>query len=55
MFRYLDEQVFRYNHRRDALKNPIPDSARFDLALSGILGKRLTYAELTAKVDATPF
>jgi transposase-like protein len=55
LFRYLDEQVFRYNHRRDALKNPIPDNARFDLALSGILGKRLTYAELTAKVAETPF
>ncbi len=55
LFRYLDEQVFRYNHRRDALKNPVPDFARFNLALSNIVGKRLTYAELTAKADATPF
>jgi transposase-like protein len=55
LFRYLDEQVFRYNNRKDSNKKPVPDYARFNLALSNILGKRLTYAELTAKVDATPF
>src|SRR5438876_701637 len=55
LFRYVDEQMFRYNNRKDVNKKPVPDYARFNLALSNILGKRLTYAELTAKVDATPF
>jgi transposase-like protein len=55
LFRYLDEQMFRYNNRHDAEKNPVPDYARFNLALSKIVGKRLTYAELTAKLPETPF
>jgi len=55
LFRYLDEQMFRYNNRRDADKKPVPDYVRFNLALSNILGKRLTYAELTAKLPETPF
>ena len=42
--RYVDEQVFRYNNRKG--KN---DRQRFEKALSGIGGKRLTYAELTGK------
>ena len=50
--RYVDEQVFRYNNRatRD---NPLEDSDRFVLAVSQIVGKRLTYAELTGKVGET--
>lgn len=56
LFRYVDEQVFRYNNRLDALKNPVSDAQRFDAALSQVAGKRLTYAELTGKTgDATPF
>jgi len=55
LFRYLDEQMFRYNNRRDAEKKPVPDYVRFNLALSNILGKRLTYAELTAKTEEQPF
>jgi hypothetical protein len=51
--RYLDEQVFRYNHREDALGNKTPDADRFSLAVSQITGKRLTYAELTGKVGET--
>jgi len=51
--RYLDEQVFRYNHREDALGNKTPDADRFSLAVSQIIGKRLTYAELTGKVGET--
>jgi transposase-like protein len=52
LFRYVDEQVFRYNNRatRD---NPLTDSDRFDLAVSQIVSKRLTYAELTGKVGET--
>ena len=46
--RYVDEQVFRYNNRatRD---NPLNDSDRFVCALSQIVGKRLTYKEVTGK------
>lgn len=47
LFRYLDEQMFRYNNRKD-----LDDAGRFDLAVSQILGKRLTFAQLTGKVGA---
>jgi transposase-like protein len=47
--RYLDEQIFRYNNRATK-DNPLDDSDRFDLAVRQIVGKRLTYAELTGKV-----
>jgi len=52
LFRYLDEQVFRYNNRstKDEPKN---DLDRFELALSRIAGKRLTFAEVTGKVGET--
>ena len=54
LHRYVDEQVFRYNNR--AIKdNPLTDADRFDLAVSQIVNKRLTYAELTGKVGETPF
>lgn len=45
LFRYLDEQTFRYNNR----KKPLTDGDRFQIALSQIAGKRLTYSELTGK------
>src|SRR5439155_19485160 len=40
LFRYVDEQAFRYNNRatRD---NPLTDADRFQYALSQIVGKRL--------------
>ena len=41
LFRYLDEQAFRYNNRKT------DDSTRFQRAARAIIGKRLTYAELT--------
>jgi transposase-like protein len=44
LFRYLDEQSFRYNNRKD-----MNDSQRFELAMSQVFGKRLTYSELTGK------
>lgn len=53
LFRYVDEQAFRFNNRKDAFLNPIPDHKRFSLALSQIAGKRLTYSELTGKVGET--
>jgi hypothetical protein len=48
LFRYLDEQMFRFNNRKD-----MNDSQRFALAMSQIGGKRLTYSELTGK-DESP-
>jgi transposase-like protein len=44
LFRYLDEQAFRYNNRED-----MTDGSRFVKVLSQIVGKRITYAELTGK------
>jgi transposase-like protein len=44
LFRYLDEQTFRYNNRTE-----IGDHGRFMLALSQIASKRLTYDHLTGK------
>jgi len=44
LFRYVDEQSFRYNNRKE-----MNDADRFVLALSQITGKRLTYEHLTGK------
>ena len=52
LFRYVDEQAFRYNTRKDESGNKIKDAARFAEALSRVLGKRLTYSELTGKSDS---
>jgi len=43
LFRYLDEQAFRFNNRKAT------DADRFNMALLGIMGKRVTYRELTGK------
>lgn len=51
LFRYLDEQVFRYNHRATK-ERKVTDADRFSLAISKIVGKRLTFAGLTGKVAA---
>ncbi len=48
LYRYLDEQAFRYNNRATK-DNPLTDSDRFTLAVNQIVGKRLTFAELTGK------
>ena len=47
--RYLDEQVFRFNHRKDENGNKLTDVDRFNTALLGIAGRRLTFAEVTGK------
>jgi hypothetical protein len=52
LFRYLDEQTFRYNHRSTKDK-PVSNSDRFALALSQIAGKRLQFKELTGKVEGS--
>jgi transposase-like protein len=43
LFRYLDEQAFRYNHRK------MNDGERFDIIVRQIVGKRLTWDQLTGK------
>ncbi|MGA7218277.1 MAG: IS1595 family transposase, partial [Candidatus Sulfotelmatobacter sp.] len=48
LFRYLDEQMFRFNNRKD-----LDDKGRFDLTVSQLVGKRLTYAQQTGKVGET--
>jgi transposase-like protein len=48
LFRYLDEQAFRYNNRND-----MNDGDRFSAVITQIAGKRLTYSELTGKVGET--
>jgi len=45
LFRYLDEQAFRFNERKDN------DAGRFVKVVSGIIGKGLRYVKLTGKVD----
>jgi transposase-like protein len=44
LFRYLDEQAFRFNER----KNEDGDKGRFILALEGVVGKGIKYAKLIA-------
>ncbi|HYL73162.1 MAG TPA: IS1595 family transposase [Bryobacteraceae bacterium] len=46
LFRYIDEQAFRFNNRKG-----MDDADRFDAVVKQIVGKRLTYAELTGKLD----
>ena len=43
LFRYLDDQAFRYNHRK------MNDGDRFDIVVRQIVGKRLTWDQLTGK------
>lgn len=49
LFRYVDEQAFRFNNRKNADGEPIKDAERFSLAVSQIVGKRLTWDRLTGK------
>jgi transposase-like protein len=52
LFRYVDEQAFRFNHRKDENGNKIPDAVRFAEAMRRIVGHRLTYAQLTGKNES---
>jgi transposase-like protein len=45
LFRYLDEQAFRFNERKQN------DCGRFISAMQGITGKRVTYEKLTGKTE----
>jgi transposase-like protein len=49
--RYVDEQVFRYNHRKDGDRK-LNDADRFAAVMSEVLGRRLTYSDLTGKSDS---
>jgi hypothetical protein len=44
LFRYLDEQAFRFNERDGE------DKDRFAKTLKSVAGKRVTYDELTGKI-----
>jgi transposase-like protein len=46
LFRYLDEQVFRYNTRT------LTDAERFASVMKQIVGRRVTYKELTGKTGS---
>lgn len=48
--RYLDEQVFRFNNRIGH-----NDASRFRKVVSQLVGRRLTYTDLTGKVEASKF
>jgi transposase-like protein len=50
LFRYIDEQAFRYNNRKG-----VTDASRFNVVISQIIGKRLTYRHLTGKDAPAPF
>ena len=45
LFRYLDEQAFRFNEREGR------DAERFAKALGSVAGRRLTYDELTGNAE----
>lgn len=45
LFRYLDEQSFRFNERKDN------DAGRFVKVVAGVIGKGLRYAKLIGKTD----
>lgn len=52
LFRYLDEQAWRYNHRKGEDGEPLKDGERFDLAVRLMVGKRLTWDVLTGKQES---
>ena len=47
LFRYLDEQAFRFNNRKD-----MTDADRFSEVVRSIVGRRLTYQELIGALSA---
>lgn len=49
--RYVDEQVFRFNNRH----NSKGDAGRFKAVLKDVVGRQLTYAELTGRTASAAF
>jgi transposase-like protein len=54
LFRYVDEQAFRYNHRKHADGSKISEEERFSSLCDQIVGRRLTYKQLTGKEGQKP-
>jgi transposase-like protein len=54
LFRYVDEQAFRFNNR-GTKQHKLTPCDRFNLALSQVAGKRLTFAEVTGKTGSEAF
>jgi transposase-like protein len=54
LFRYVDEQAFRYNNRKHTDGEVVSDYERFKRALNQVVGRRLTYRELIGKEGETP-
>jgi hypothetical protein len=48
LFRYLDEQAFRFNNRKD-----LNDFDRFRMAAAQIVGKRLTWKQVIGMSEST--
>ncbi len=50
LFRYVDEQAFRFNNRKAT------DAERFEMGMAQIVGRRITYKQLTGKepLDSRP-
>ncbi len=46
LFRYIDEQAFRYNTRK------LTDAERFSTVMKQIVGRRVTYKQLTGKTES---
>lgn len=46
LFRYLDEQAFRFNNRT------LTDGQRFAIVAQQVIGKRLTFAEVTGQTES---
>src|SRR5438309_5567920 len=47
LFRYVDEQAFRYNNRE------MTDAERFVLAMQHVVGRRLTYKQLIGQREVS--
>ena len=54
LFRYLDEEAFRYNQRKHCGKKKKTDAERFTELLGSLAGKRLTYDDLTGNTPECP-
>jgi len=54
LFRYVDEQAFRFNTRKHANGDVITDGERFDMVVRQIVGKRLTWAQTIGKDGKKP-
>ena len=46
LFRYVDEQAFRFNYRK------LTDAERFTFVMKQIVGRRVTYKQLTGKEES---